>query len=573
LIREDRLLNMVATTGSYRRVRGRSASGRACVAVVGLLAVGCLHGAPSWFSKGERWSFPLVGPLEGGLLITPVSINGHGPYLFAFDPDANMTAIDKQVVDESGLRVGSGPPRIDETDTAQVRVYAEMVDLKIANLTIDRRDAMVFAVGLYDTEGRHINGILGRDVIADSLVFGFDRDQGLAMLSTVAEFRPPPAAIPIKYQRVASRSSAVTTSAPTPAGEVLTFPELPPVPPVPRRLVTAQIGGGRFAVHLDLGAAVSQLPEARWARARLAPAAIQLRLADEAAVWREVTTAAVGTVVVGAATASQVTFVPYLDRRFSTEGVDGALGLDFFAGFAVHANWDAETYFLKRRDPGSATLARLARWGSDVPRCPHPGCITAELVAGEHGVVLQVVRDAEAANHALEVLLGVTPAPGRAAAPLVVALPSATSTVTAPLSAEYAGATLAVLDVSPFPRACPGEGGCALVIGAPVIGRSAPEPRVRSVAIDQLIRLTGAPSIPPSAEALTAASGKPIAEAIVRVCLTADGKVDSARPVKSSGVAAYDEQLQATIQATWAFAPPLDDRPAPVCTLVSFLAR
>lgn len=561
---------MVGSTGNRRR-----ASGWRGAAVVGLLAAGCLRGAPPWFSKGERWTFPLVGPLEDGLLITPVSINGHGPYLFAFDPDANITAVDKQVVEESGLRVGSGPQRIDETDAEQVRVYAEMVDLKIANLTIDRRDAMVFAVGLYDTEGRHINGILGRDVIADSLVFGFDRDQGLAMLSTAAEFRPPATAIPIRYQAVASRSSSVTTAAPTPAGEVPTMLDLPPVRPVPRRLAIAKIGGSQFAMHLDLGAAVSQLPEARWRRAQLAPAAIQLRLADEAAVWREVTTAAIGKVAVGGASASPVTFVPYIDRRFSTEGVDGALGLDFFRGFAVHVNWDAETYYLKRREPGAALTARLARWGADVPRCPNPGCITAALVEGPRGLVLEVARDPEAANHALEVFLGVTPAIGKAAAPLVVELPSSIGALTAPMSAGYAGATLTVLDVSPFPRSCPGDGGCALVVGAPAIRGAEPGPPVRSVAIDKLERLTGAPSIAPSADVLTAAAGKPIAEAIVKVCLTVDGKIDGTRLVKSSGVVAYDEQLQATIQATWTFAAPHPDDgpPAPLCTLVTFLAR
>jgi len=67
---------------------------------------------------------------------------------------------------------GTGPHPIDETERGQTRFYAEVLDLKIANLTLDRRNAMVFPNGLYDTEGRHLSGILGRDVIADSLVFG-----------------------------------------------------------------------------------------------------------------------------------------------------------------------------------------------------------------------------------------------------------------------------------------------------------------------------------------------------------------------------------------------------------------
>jgi hypothetical protein len=53
-----------------------------------LVAAGCTVGAPPGFSAGENWTFPLVGPLENGLLITPATVKGHGPYLFAIDPDA-----------------------------------------------------------------------------------------------------------------------------------------------------------------------------------------------------------------------------------------------------------------------------------------------------------------------------------------------------------------------------------------------------------------------------------------------------------------------------------------------------
>jgi hypothetical protein len=117
-----------------------------------LLVAGCTVGAPPGFSSGDHWTFPLVGPLEDGLLITPASVDGHGPYLFAIDPDANVTAIDQAIVEDAGLRMGQGPHRIDETDTGQTRIYAELLNLQIAGLTIDRRDVMVFRPGMYDTE-------------------------------------------------------------------------------------------------------------------------------------------------------------------------------------------------------------------------------------------------------------------------------------------------------------------------------------------------------------------------------------------------------------------------------------
>jgi len=102
----------------------------------------------------------------------------------------------------------------------------------------------------------------------------------------------------------------------------------------------------------------------------------------------------------------------------------------------------------------------------------------------------------------------------------------------------------------------------------------------RHVAIDKLQRTAGEPAIPPSSELVAAASGKPIAAAIIRLCLTADGKVDTTSVAKSSGVTAYDEQLQATIQATWAFVPPPPGSQAPpagkrqpVCTSATFVTR
>jgi len=537
-------------------------------------------GTPPGFSGGDRWVFPLVGPLEDGLLVTPVSVHGHGPYLFAFDPDANVTAISKDLVEEAGLRMGTGPHRIDESDTGQIRFYAEMLDLKVANLTIDRRDVMVFPPRLYDTEGRHIDGILGRDLIADSLVFGFDRDQGIATLSTVKAFTPPAGAIEIKYQSVSSRSSAFT---PNP-GQVqadASGTALPDVPPVPRRLATTQIGDARFAMHLDLGAAASQLPEGSWAKAQLTPTEVKLHLVDEAATGRQVATAGVAAGVrLGAAKAEHILFVPYVEKRFATEGVDGALGLNFFRPYAVYASWDRNTYYLSPRgDAAATTVARLGRWGIEVLPCPHPGCVSAELVAGDAGLELHVMRDPEAAHRALEVFFGVTPAPGKAAAPLIVALPASADTLLTGVPAEYAGATLTVLDASPFPRSCPGAGGCMVQLGS-ITGDAEAEPggpaapAVRNVAIDKLHRLTGEPAIPPSDDVRKAAAGKPPGVAIVKLCLLADGKVESTKIVKPSGVPAYDAQLQRTIQATWTFEPvAADGPPGPVCTQVTFLSR
>lgn len=444
---------------------------KACL-FAGILVAGCTGGVPSGFSKGDHWTFPLVGSLEDGLLLTPVSVRGHGPYLFSIDPDADVTAIDQQVVDEASLAVGVGPSRFDETGTEQMRGYAEVLDLQVGSLTIDRRSAMLVPATFYNTEGRRVNGVLGRDVLADALVFGFDREQGVATLSTRKAFAPPPDAIAIQYQAVPvdpgslrSRPMDMNTSGHDAASRVGTNTNGPRTDVASsRRVAAAQIGDVKVAMHLDLGAPVSQLRESLWSKVKLTPADVKLRLVDEAATVREVTHAAIAaTVMLGAAKTSHVTLVPYVDTRFAIEKLDGALGLDFFAPYAVYASWDSSTFYVKPRgDATATTTARLGRWGAAMPACPHPGCVTASVTATGGGTRLDIVRDPQAAHHALEVRLGVTPAPGKSAAPLIIELPSDVDTITGGIAADYDGATLTVLDVSPFTRPCAGNAGCVI---------------------------------------------------------------------------------------------------------------
>jgi Aspartyl protease len=450
----------------------------------GILVAGCTTGKPSGFSAGDRWTFPLVGPLEDGLLITPVSVRGHGPYLFAIDPDANISVIDKQVADEAGLTMGEGPARTDEAGSEQMRAYAELLDLKVGNLTIARRQVMLVPSDFYNTDGRRVNGVLGRDVLVNSLVFGFDRDQGIATLATAKVFTPPPNAIAVTYQAapVDMLSAPVTSGGGVTMGGTSDHDDASrvgvrtrneekalDVVPLSRRVAAAQIGSVKVAMHLDLGATTSELRESLWSKAKLAPIDVKLRLVDEVATVREVTRGGTATgVTLGGTKASQLTLVPYVDKRFGLEKLDGTLGLDFFRPYAVYASWETSTFYLKPRGDAAATaVARLGRWGADVPTCPHPGCVTATLTSTDGGIRLDVVRDAEAANHALEVRLGVTPAAGKTAPPLVAELPAKSDKITGGVPANYDGATLTVLDVSPFTRPCVGDGGCVFALDAP----------------------------------------------------------------------------------------------------------
>lgn len=79
--------------------------------------------------------------------------------------------------------------------------------------------------------------------------------------------------------------------------------------------------------------------------------------------------------------------------------------------------------------------------------------------------------------------------------------------------------------------------------------------------------------IPPSDDVKRAAAGQPIAVA-VRLCLDPEGKITSTKIVKSSGVPAYDDQLQAAVKASWTFtSDDIDGKPAPVCTTATFLGH
>jgi hypothetical protein len=459
--------------------------------IAGLLAsvLGCGGGgggAPSGFSKGDHWTFPLVGPLEDGVLLAPATVHGKGPYLFAIDPDAGISAIDKQVADEAALTTSRGPTMLAEDGSEQARAFAELLDLQLGTLTVEKRTVILVPPDFFNIDGRRVNGVLGRDVLADTLVFGFDRDQGIAMLSMPQTFKPPPDAVAIQYESVAvdpvmmasveghtggggmDASSSADDASRIGVTTRSSSAGLDPTP-VTRRVVAAQIGGAQVAMHLDLGGPVSELREPLWAKVKAQPGAIKQRLVDEVATVRQVTSGATATdVAVGAAKSPRITLVPYVDKRFALNKVDGALGLDFFRPYAVYANWSAHTYYLKPRGDAAATAtARFGRWGAALPSCAHPGCVTATLTDTTGGTRLDVVRDPEAAKRALEIRIGVTPAAGKSASPLVVELPATVDKISGGVPPSYEGAKVTVLDTSPFTRPCDSPEGCVYQFEAP----------------------------------------------------------------------------------------------------------
>lgn len=420
-------------------------------ALVPALAACNAGGAPANYvgGKATSWALPLVGPLEDNVLLTPVLLDGVGPYLFAIDPDANVSIVDEQVVKDGRLAVAKGPARIDEAGVEQTRFYADVHGVELGSLVVEHVTAMIVKAGALDANGRRVHGVIGRDVLADQLVFSFDRDRGVAELTLDGSFKPSPDAIELAY---------------TPLRAAGASPR-----PVDRRIVTATVHGEPLAMHVDLGAATSQLREARWADLGLTATAGHGVAVDEVGSRREVSTVAVADDVrVGRAAAPRVVFEPYTDQRFPAQP-DGSLGLDFFRGYDVAARWDKHALYLwPRTDVPAAD--RIARWEvGALGKCQNPGCISARLVdplagkpadpAKPHpGVVLSVTREEIAGGMDLEVVLE---AKGRPELPrIVVNLSPSADRVLGHLKPEWVGAELVTVDASPFARACPQAGGC-----------------------------------------------------------------------------------------------------------------
>ena len=461
------------------------------LALIGSLAAtlgACAIGAPPGFSDGKSWSFPLVGPLEDSLLIAPVFINDKGPYLMAIDPDAPNSAVDEGVVSEAQLYGSIGARQDDEQDQRHQMLQAEVLQVRLGSLTVRNRSFTVVKVGTFSSAGRQLRGILGRDVIADSLVFGFDRDRGVAYLSTQDGFVKPINAAPIPFEILSSQLAA------TGAGQL-------PWLPSGRRIAKVTVGAQSFKLHLDLGGVYSQLRAQLWRKAGLAAKSEKAVLTDEVGTQREIDQVGIASgVAAGAITAHDLRFAPFDDRRWETEDIDGTLGLNFFRDYAVWANWDKTTFFVQPRETADQTKDRLARWGApQLSKCEHVGCVTIDFADGGTAISskdnpaggpgaqpnaaaptaapsntppgqrqLTVHRDASAIDLNLEVLAEAVDASGVSIHQprIVINLPagelSAASLVP---STIYGNAHFMVRDISPFPRSCGRAGGCIMMLG------------------------------------------------------------------------------------------------------------
>jgi len=383
----------------------------------------CAHGAPPGYSDGTSWSAPLVSPLERGPLLVPVEIQGRGPYLFALDPDSPTSRIDRALAEELDLYRGPNVREIDESDTSHPRLLALIRTLRIGDLaTVGDRLVVVMPAGSLPASDRGVRGVVGRDVLADSLVFGFDRAAGHAYLVTQEAFTPAAGADAIAFETVGESNGARYYFAAMPQDSTSTDR----VYRSALRVATVDVGGAPAKMQVAFGDWYSALRQPRWA------GTVKVRY-DGAPLT--------------------LTVRPFHDRRHDERELDGTLGLDAFAPYRVMANWHRHTVYVSPR-AATAPARRMARWQGVLGACATTGCAA---VAVDHS---RLTVERAGSDQPLEVLIEIADAGGRAVGHRVAVLPAGVATLDGAVSVDAASAR--ILDVDPFPRACAGDGGCVV---------------------------------------------------------------------------------------------------------------
>jgi hypothetical protein len=406
---------------------------------------GCALGAPPGFAPHDRtsWSFPLVDPLADHRLVTPVYVDGHGPFLFAIDPDAPATVVDADLVHASGLVMFGCERAIDHRDVTFPMCHSDLPSVRVGELQVSSLRARVVSGGALFEDMRAIRGVLGHDITVDSLVFGFDRERGVAWLATEDSFQAPDGARVLAYDKAARRVAA-------------------PEWQVPRRMVHAAIDGVEHALHVDLGRAASELRPSYWDDAKLDRKAASLAILDDLGRGRAVDRVGIADrVTVQGVARQRVAFVAFDDRRYFHAETDGTLALDFFEPFRVEADWHhARIYLTPRVDSRQVRTARLARWGAPIATCRHAGCV--ELVLSD--TALEVMP--EPVDGDLDIVAHATSRAGAALPALEIVVPRGTAKFAMELDERYRDATLEVIDAAPFARTCANGGACVVVPGA-----------------------------------------------------------------------------------------------------------
>lgn len=396
------------------------------LALIFVITVACTACAstPLGFVGGTNWTLPLVGPLEDAELVVPFTVEEKGPYLFLLDPNARASAIDQRVGAELGLYHRKKMGLLTEQDHVVELPVFEVLAMAGGDLKIRHIAVLGTKPGVYRAGRRAVHGVLGRDLLSRSILIDVDRDAGVVRLALAGHATPPEGAV-----KVAGHLHHGLLYAPI------------------------LIAGRTYEVVVDLAARTSALWPEILAKLNLTVRPAQERIVDDTGTARTVVGRASAEVVdIGkepGLTARDVGFVPFDDRRWDDEDLDGLLGLNLLSRWRVLVDRDQGRLWLAPRatDRAAGAAARLARWGDTFASCAAPGCAVAEVVAGPR---LVARRDPAAPPGAYEVVVD---AGGRL---FRATLPPGVAEVSAPVRGAPEGAACVVVDASPYPAPCTG---------------------------------------------------------------------------------------------------------------------
>ena len=414
--------------------------------ILALAACGSSHRPDGPGAHADRWTIPLVGPLEDGLLVASVTIDGRGTWLFQIDPDAAHSAIDEEVVKSLALTTSKGTSHVGESGTAQPRFDAHLPSIELGSLVIESKNALIVRAQHLVAQGRVLHGILGRDILTDAFVLGIDRDRGVAHLVMREAFTPPAGAIRVPLTAVPGRGTG------------------------PRRVVDATIHDEPFRLAIDLGSIHSGLRESLWSRAKLEPRDTRGGYFDEIGAHHLFERIAIApAVTVASVRTDRITIIPFIDARLPDATVDGTLGLGFLRAHDLWLDGASNTLYLTPRT-AEPLATRLERWDVGAfGTCKQPGCVsvrTVDPLAGKPldpakphpGILLSVVREDIAGGMDLEVILEPHHRPDLPR--LIANLGPDAERAMIHLDATWRDVTLDVIDASPHPRTCPSGSAC-----------------------------------------------------------------------------------------------------------------
>lgn len=385
----------------------------------------CVRGSPPGFSAGKQWSVPLVDTLSSKRLLVPVYIDHKGPFIFGVDPDGR-TLVDAEAANRADV-----VPRTD------------LHDVQIGTLTVSSVAFRGIAPHTLDEGGRRIYGVIGHEVFADSIAYGFDRKAGVLWLETREAFHPPK------------------------GGHELTYS-------VPRdyphdELVNAMINGVSRSLRLDFGRTASRLRTDLWASSGLSTRRENAKLIDDLGKTQVAKLIGIARrVTVQNVSQWGLEFLPFADNRYLAGDIDGTLGLAFFDRFAVSVDRIRHTVYLaplEARDELSRDQ-RLTRWAMLGIDCSHRECADVTVV----GTTLRVLRPVKG-NRMQLVLRLRSSVDDRPLPDLEVNLPNDAPGIAVPLDQQYRNASVEVIDVSPFPRTCAFSQACVVPVSAEPVER------------------------------------------------------------------------------------------------------